>query len=191
MSKSCLDRHRDINDIPLSDEPDWLDDFHNALDKIDPKELREANSIAELALHLSLNGFSRDDNFSEGWIWYGLITWLPHLYIRASMTKINVRSVYGAGWRILKENGGELSQDQMTALVYKIARETYSKEDAAIDVIFRCISEFDEIDQDSKDRVFGFLARMKGSSSKIDAFAESFTKNLTKSIVPKNDIPEV
>lgn len=190
MSKAQLSR--DNSDIPLNDEPDWLDDFHNTLDKLEPKEIREASSTAELALIMSLNGFSREDrDLSEGDIWYGLITWLPHLYTRASMMKINLNSVYGAGWRVLKENGGELSKDQMSELLYKIARDTYSKEDAAVNMVFACIGEFSEIDQESKDRVFEFLSRMKGSSSKLDAFAEAFVKRMTREIIPENDVPEV
>ena len=176
MSKAQLGR--DNSDIPLNDEPDWLDDFHNTLDKLEPKEIREASSTAELALIMSLNGFSREDrDLSEGDIWYGLITWLPH--------------VYGAGWRVLKENGGKISKDQMSELLYKIVRDTYDKENAAVNMVFACICEFSEIDQESKDRVFEFLSRMKGSSSKLDAFTEAFIKRMTRVIIPENDIPEV
>lgn len=191
MSKAQLSR--DNSDIPLNDEPDWLDDFHNTLDKLESKEIRESSSIAELALIMSLNGFSREDrDLSEGDIWYGLITWLPHLYTKASMMKLNLNSIYGIGWRVLKENGDKISKDQMSELLYKIARDTYSKEDAAImNVMFACIGEFSEIDQESKDRVFEFLSRMKGSSSKLDAFTEAFIKRMTRAIIPENDVPEV
>ena len=190
MSKAQLGR--DNSDIPLNDEPDWLDDFHNTLDKLEPKEIREASSTAELALIMSLNGFSREDrDLSEGDIWYGLITWLPHLYTRASMMKFNLNSVYRAGWRVLKENGGKISKDQMSELLYKIVRDTYDKENAAVNMVFACIGEFSEIDQESKDRVFEFLSRMKGSSSKLDAFTEAFIKRMTRVIIPENDIPEV
>ena len=190
MSKTQLGR--DNSDIPLNDEPDWLDVFHNTLDKLEPKEIREASSIAELALIMSLNGFSREDrDFSEGDIWYGLITWLPHLYTRASAMKVNLNSVYRAGWRDLKENGGELSKDQRFELLYKIARDTADKENAAVNMVFACICEFSEIDQESKDRVFEFLSRMKGSSPKLDAFTKAFIKRMTKAIIPENDIPEV
>lgn len=190
MSKAQLGR--DNSDIPLNDEPDWLDDFHNTLDKLEPKEIREASSTAELALILSLNGFSREDrDLSEGDIWYGLITWLPHLYTRASMMKFNLNSIHGIGWRGLKENGGELSKVQTSKLLYKIISDTYSKEDAAVNMMFACIGEFSEIDQESKDRVFEFLSRMKGSSSKLDAFTEAFIKRMTRAIIPENDVPEV
>lgn len=190
MSQNFL--HKDITDIPINDEPDWLDVFHNTLDKLEPKEIREASSIAELALIMSLNGFSREDrDLSEGDIWYGLITWLPHLYTRALMMKFNLNSIYGAGLRDLKENGSELSKDQRFELLYKIARDTDDKENAAVNMVFACIGEFSEIDQESKDRVFEFLSRMKGSSSKLDAFTEAFIKRMTRAIIPENDIPEV
>lgn len=190
MSKVQLSR--DNSDIPLNDEPDWLDDFHNTLDKLESKEIRKSSSIAELALIMSLNGFSREDrDLSEGDIWYGLITWLPHLYTRASMMKLNLNSIYGIGWRVLKENGGKISKDQMSELLYKTARDTYSKEDAAMNMMFACIGEFSEIDQESKDQVFEFLSRMKGSSSKLDAFTEAFIKRMTRAIIPENDVPEV
>ena len=183
---------RDNSDIPLNDGPDWLDDFHNTLDKLEPKEIREASSTAELALILSLNGFSREDrDLSEGDIWYGLITWLPHLYTRALMMKFNINSVYRAWRRDLKENSVKISKDQRLELLCKIARDTVDKENAAVNMVFACICEFSEIDQESKDRVFEFLSRMKGSSPKLDAFTEAFIKRMTRVIIPENDIPEV
>lgn len=192
MPTNCLQKLKNNSDIPLSNEIDWLDDFHNTLDRVDAKELRDVSSVAELALHMSLHGFSREDkDISEGDIWYALVTWLQHLCTRSSMMKIDVNSAYGAGWRVLKDNGGHLSKEQVSKLVYEITLDTYAKKDAGTSMIFRCIDEFVEVDQESKDRVFEFLARMKGSSSELDAFAEAFSKHLTKSLIPKDDIPEI
>lgn len=189
MPQNCL--HKAITDIPINGEPDWLDDFYNVLDRIDSRELRRVSSIAELALHLSLNGFSREDrDISEGDIWYGLVTWIQHLTIRSSLMKININSVYG-GFRILKENGGVLEREEASKLMYKIATDTYSKKDAGVSIVFACLREFAKLDQASREQVFGFFRRMRGSNAELDAFSENFMKELTKISIPKNDIPKV
>lgn len=188
MPQNCL--HKANTDIPINGEPDWLDDFYNVLDRIDVKELRRVSSIAELALHLSLNGFSREDrNISEGDIWYGLVTWIQHLTIRRSLMKIDINSVYG-GFRILNENGGVLEREQATKLMYKIAADTYSKKDAGISIVFACLREFANVDQASREKVFEFFTRIRGSNAELDAFSEEFMKELTKISIPENDIPE-
>lgn len=188
MSKSQLGR--DNSDIPLNDEPDWLDDFYDVLDRIDQRELRRVSSIAELALHLSLNGFSREDrDISEGDIWYGLVTWIQHLTIRSSLMKININSVYG-GFGILKENGEVLEKEQASKLMYKIAADTYGKKNAGISIVFACLREFAKVDQASRERVFGFFRRMRGSNTELDTFSEMFMKELTKISIPENDIPK-
>lgn len=189
MPTICLKKPRDNSDIPLSNEIDWLDDFHNTLDQVDAKELRELSSIAELALHMSLHGFSRKDkDLSEGDIWYALVTWFQHLCIRNSIRKINANSIYGASFKTILKDSDKL---QKYRLMLEIAQDIYARKDAVISMIFNCIDEFAVIDQESKDRVFEFFARMKGSSSELDAFINYFTKQLTKSLVPKDDIPEM
>ena len=178
MPQNCL--HKAITDIPINGEPDWLDDFYNVLDRIDSRELRRVSSIAELALHLSLNGFSREDrDISEGDIWYGLVTWIQHLTIR------------NGRFRILKENGGVLEREQASKLMYKIATDTYSKKDAGVSIVFACLREFAKVDQASREQVFGFFKRMRGSNAELDAFSENFMKELTKISIPRDDIPEV
>ncbi len=191
MSQNCLHpKDKATTDIPINGELDWLDDFYNVLDRIDPRELRRVSSIAELALHLSLNGFSREDmDISEGDIWYGLVTWIQHLTIRSSLMKININSVYG-GFRILKENGGVLEREQASKLMYKIAADTYGKKDAGFSIVFACLREFANVDQASREQVFEFFTRMRGSNAELDAFSEKFMKELTKISVPENDIPE-
>lgn len=182
MLQNCLHQKVEaITDIPINSELDWLDDFYNVLDMIDPRELRRVSSIAELALHLSLNGFSREDrDISEGDIWYGLVTWIQHLTIKSSLMKININSVYGGG----------LEREQASKLMYKIAADTYGRKDAGISIVFACLREFAKVDQSSREQVFEFFMRMRGSNAELDAFSERFMKELTKISIPENDIPE-
>lgn len=152
----------------------------------------KSSSIAELALLLSLSGFFREDRgISEGEIWYGLISWLYRLCIRDSFMKFNLNPVYGVGFKVPKEDETKLTKEEISKMMFNTAKDTHYKEYAVLGVIFRCIREFTKVDQASKDLVFEFLARMKGSNEKLDRFAEKFTCDLTRCIIPSDDIPEV
>lgn len=169
----------DLSDVPLRAETDWLDDFHAILDAIEPCQFTEVDSIAKLALIMSLNGFSPEDKeLDDSTVWYGLVSWVFHHCSRyKELAELSSHAV---------EKDVKASKER-----YRLAYDLYVREVSLTRVIFDCIQEFASAAQEVRDHVLELLARARSSSHKAEAFADAFMKKLTEAVIPENDIPNI
>jgi len=171
-----------VDDIPLDGEQDWMDSIHQILDTISVEELLDVDSVPKLVLHLSLNGFSDEEGLSDGCIWLGLITWLMHLYKRYDEVIMSDD---------LARKNKASQNDKLRDMAWAQAKDIYTREVIATRLVIDNIEDFASLEDSEKDKIFEVIERIRGSDSKFDLFIEKFFSNLTKSIVPDDDIPEI
>lgn len=175
-------RTRCLDDIPLDSEQDWMDSIHQILDTISVEELSDIDSIPKLVLHLSLNGFSDEEGLSDGCIWLGLITWLMHLYKRYDGIVVS---------DLVSKSKNSNHYAKLYDEVWTQAKDIYTREVIVTRLMMDNIADFASLEDREKDKIFEVIERIRGSDKKFDFFIEKFFINLTKSIIPEDDIPEI
>ena len=175
-------RQMPTDDMPDLDSPDWYDDFTAALDSIDVEELKGVSSLAELGLHLSLHGFSREEDFTEVKTWQGLFMWMASTSLAECQMRIALDSMYG---RKLEGSAKqkELADRYRTPWAKSLVVENFIASDTNV-------SEFCGMKQEDRDYVLEALERAKHSTGRFTSLVDRFHLKILKCSVPEDDIPE-
>ena len=170
------------DDMPNLDFLDWYDDFTTALDSIDVEELIVVSSLAELGLHLSLHGFSREEDFTEMKIWQGLFMWMANTLLAEEQIQIALNSMYG---RKLEGSSKqkELAERYRTLWAKSLVVENFITSDTNV-------GEFCRMKQEDRDYVLEALERAKYITGRFTSLVDRFHFHILKCSVPEDDIPE-
>ena len=177
---SCNNNSTLLDDMPDLDVPEWHDDFIAVLDSIDAEELRGISSLSELGLHLSLHGFSREEEFTEVKMWQGLFMWAMNASLVEDEMRISVDALYGKDMEETPTHVKLAEQYQHWWVKHLFIRQFMLK--------YEVVKEFCSMKYEDRRTILDALERVKNGDSKMfNLLICQFTKQVAKYSVPEVD----
>lgn len=164
------------DDIPEFE--DWVDSGIRALDSIPPNDLR-VKSISELGMKLSLYGFYKED-IEDVDVMLLVFMWVLWTY---SPAKVDLDMMVERDEYIKRKRNNDQPIYRLVGDFNHITSGDIAK------LLCDIMDDFMSLNEQSKESVFNFIYKNRGSSRTFDIVSEGFVKFFHLLKIPKNDIP--